>query len=104
MTDKLKLDYDGPIAIITNNNPAKHNAFDDEMDAELWRILAELRARRGLRAVVWRGEGKSFSSGRDTSSIGGGKVTVSHHELMKGGHRGTLQLFELEAPVLVAMK
>jgi enoyl-CoA hydratase/carnithine racemase len=102
--DRVRLDYDGPIAIITNDNPAKHNAFDDAMDQRLFEVLAELRGRRDVRAVVWRAEGKSFSSGRDVSSIGNLKVELTHHELMRRGHRGIQQLFELDAPVLVAHK
>jgi enoyl-CoA hydratase/carnithine racemase len=98
------LEIDGGVAIITNDNPEKHNAFDDEMDAELFAILTELRGRPEVRAVIWRGEGKSFSSGRDVGSIGTLKVELSHHELMRRGHRGIQQLWELDAPVIVACK
>ncbi|MGH9049861.1 MAG: enoyl-CoA hydratase/isomerase family protein [Acidimicrobiia bacterium] len=104
MTERVRVEYDGPIATITNDNPEKHNAFDDEMDARLFEILAELRTRSDVRVVVWRGEGKSFSSGRDIGSIGTMQVPVSHHELMRRGHRGIQQLWELDAPVLVACK
>ena len=104
MTDRVRLEIDGAVAIITNDHPEKHNAFDDEMDAELFAILAELRQRNDVRAVIWRGEGKSFSSGRDVASIGTLKVPLSHHELMRRGHRGIQQLWELDAPVLVACK
>jgi enoyl-CoA hydratase/carnithine racemase len=104
VTDRVRLEIDGAVAIITNDHPEKHNAFDDEMDAELFAILAELRQRNDVRAVIWRGEGKSFSSGRDVASIGTLKVPLSHHELMRRGHRGIQQLWELDAPVLVACK
>jgi len=104
MSDRVRLELDGSIAIITNDNPDKHNAFDDDMDARLFDILDELRDRPEVRAVIWRGEGKSFSSGRDASSIGTLKVPLSHHELMRRGHRGIQQLWELDAPVLVACK
>jgi enoyl-CoA hydratase/carnithine racemase len=104
VTDRVRLEIDGAVAIITNDHPEKHNAFDDEMDAELFAILAELRQRDDVRAVIWRGEGKSFSSGRDVASIGTLKVPLSHHELMRRGHRGIQQLWELDAPVLVACK
>jgi enoyl-CoA hydratase/carnithine racemase len=104
MTERVHLTVDGPIATITNDNPDKHNAFDDEMDAELFAILAELKARPEVRVVIWRGEGKSFSSGRDVGSIGNMKVELSHHELMRQGHRGIQQLWELDAPVIVACK
>ncbi len=104
MTDRVRLEIDGAVAIITNDHPEKHNAFDDEMDAELFAILAELRQRNDVRAVIWRGEGKSWSSGRDVGSIGVQKTELSHHELMRRGHRGIQQLWELDAPVLVACK
>jgi enoyl-CoA hydratase len=104
MTDKVRLELDGAIATITNDNPDKHNAFDDEMDAALFAILDELRGRPEVRAVIWRGEGPSFSSGRDVASIGNLKVDLSHHELMRRGHRGIQQLWDLDAVVLVACK
>ena len=104
MTDKVRLDVDGPVAVITNDNPGKHNAFDDEMDVRLFEILAELAGRPGLRAVVWRAEGKSFSSGRDVGALGGGQVSLTHHELMTRGHRGIQQVFDLDAPIIVACK
>lgn len=101
---RIRLDIDGPIATITNDNPEKHNAFDDAMDLALFEILGELKGRADVRAVIWRAEGRSFSSGRDVSSIGGAQADVSHHELMRRGHRGILQLLEFDAPVIVAMK
>ena len=104
LTDRLRLEVEGAIGIITNDQPDKHNAFDDEMDAALFEILTELRARPEVRCVIWRGEGKSFSSGRDAASIGNLKVPLSHHELMRRGHRGIQQLWELDAPVIVACK
>lgn len=102
--ERIRLEIDGPIATITNDNPAKHNAFDDAMDLALFDILGELKARRDVRSVIWRAEGKSFSSGRDVAAIGGGQVELSHHELMTRGHRGILQILDIEAPVIVAMK
>jgi enoyl-CoA hydratase/carnithine racemase len=102
--DRVRLTIDGAIATITNDNPDKHNAFDDAMDLALFEILAELKQHPDVRAVIWRGEGKSFSSGRDVAAIGNLKVDLSHHELMRRGHRGIQQLWELDAPVLVACK
>jgi enoyl-CoA hydratase/carnithine racemase len=101
---EVRLDVDGAIATITNDNPGKHNAFDDSMDVRLFEVLAELRQRPEVRAVIWRGEGPSFSSGRDVGSIGTIKVDLSHHELMRRGHRGILQIWDLDAPIIVACK
>ena len=102
MDDRVRLDVDGAIATITNAAPDTHNAFDDAMDATLWEILGSLRGRTDIRAVIWRGEGASFSSGRDVRAIGGHQVELSHHELMRRGHRGIQQLWDIDAPVLVA--
>lgn len=102
--DRLRLSYEGPVAIITNNNVDKHNAFDDEMDARLFEILAELRDNPDVRAAVWRAEGKSWSSGRDVSQIGRQQLEISHHQLMQRGQRGIQQLFELDVPIIVAHK
>ena len=68
-SDTILLEFDGPVAIMTNNRPEKHNAANDEMDTRLWEVLAELHERDGVRAVVWRGNGKSFSSGIGWSAL-----------------------------------
>jgi enoyl-CoA hydratase len=101
---QVRLEVDGAIATIVNDNPDKHNAFDDEMDAQLFGILDQLASRADIRAIVWRGEGKSFSSGRDASSIGTQKTELTHHELMRRGHRGIQRLWDIDAPVIVACK
>ncbi len=100
----VRLDIDGAIATITNDNAEKHNAFDDEMDARLFAILAELEERPDVRAVIWRGEGKSWSSGRDVASIGSNKTGMTHHELMRRGHRGIQQVWDIDAPIIVAIQ
>jgi enoyl-CoA hydratase/carnithine racemase len=101
----VRLEYDGSIAVLTNDNPDKHNAFDDQMDLQLFAALAELKERPDIRAVVWRGEGRSWSSGRDVGSIGTNvDTTVTHHQLMSRGHRGILQIFDIEAPIIVAIQ
>jgi enoyl-CoA hydratase/carnithine racemase len=104
MSGHVSLEIDGKIATITNHNPDKHNAFDDDMDSELFAILGELKQRSDVRVVIWQGEGKSFSSGRDVASIGTNVKPVSHHELMRGGHRGIQQLWDMDQPVIVACK
>ena len=101
---RVGLVVDGAVATITNDNPDKHNAFDDDMDAELFAIFDDLARRTDVRAVVWRGEGKSFSSGRDAGSIGTQKTELSHHELMRRGHRGIQRIWDIDAPIIVACK
>lgn len=103
MTGTVDLEYRGNIAVLTNNNPDKHNAFDDTMDAQLFDALGELKGRRDIRAIVWRGVGKSFSSGRDVAAIGGTQVAMPHAHLMRRGIEGIQQIFDIDAPIIVAM-
>jgi len=102
MSHTVQLQVEGGVATITNDNPDQHNAFDDAMDAQLFEILGRLREQPDVRAVIWRGNGPSFSSGRDVSSIGTQPTDLSHQELMRRGHRGIQQLWDLDAPVIVA--
>ena len=102
MTDRVRLDVDGAVATITNDHPAKHNAFDDEMDVRLFEILGELKNRSDVRAVIWRGEGPSWSSGRDVSAIGTNRTELTHEELMARGHAGIQQVWDLEATMIGA--
>jgi enoyl-CoA hydratase/carnithine racemase len=104
MTASVRLEVDGPVAVIVNDNPEKHNAFTDEMDLQLFDLLGELRDRRDIRAVVWRGEGRSWSSGRDVAAIGADFEDLTHHELMCRGHRGIVQLLDLDVPIIVAIQ
>ena len=104
MEQRVRLEIDGPVATITNDNAAKHNAFDDAMDLRLFEILAELKDSPDVRVVVWRGEGRSWSSGRDVSAIGVPYTVEEHAALMRRGHDGIQQLWDLEAPVIVAIQ
>lgn len=103
MAGSVRLEEHGAIAVIVNDNVDKHNAFTDEMDVQLFDILGHLAGRADIRAVVWRGEGKSWSSGRDVGAIGTNITELSHHQLMSRGHRGILRVFDLDAPVIVAI-
>lgn len=104
MSDKLRFEVRESIAVITNNHPDKRNAFDDEMDVRLFEILGELRGRTDVRAIIWRAEGEAWSAGRDLSVVGHNATTLTHHELMTRGHRGILQVFELDVPIIVAIQ
>jgi enoyl-CoA hydratase/carnithine racemase len=100
----VRLEVDGPIAVITNNRPEKHNAMSDEMDRRLWEVLAEVHAMEGLRAIVWQGEGGSFSSGRDTTQLGLRVEDISDLEFIERGHRPTQMFLTMPCPIICALK
>jgi enoyl-CoA hydratase/carnithine racemase len=74
------------------------------MDAQLWQRLAELHRRDDVRAIVWRGNGKSFSSGRDTAELGVRSEDISNLDFIERGHAGTQLFFSVPAPIVVALK
>ena len=56
---------DGPLGIITLNNPDKHNAFDDLLIADLTAALHAMDTAEDVRIVILSASGKSFSAGAD---------------------------------------
>jgi enoyl-CoA hydratase len=70
-TDKLLVEAADSVAIVTLNNPAKHNALSSEIRAALPGLLAALGADPDIRVVVVTGAGdKAFASGADISEFG----------------------------------
>jgi enoyl-CoA hydratase/carnithine racemase len=100
----VTLDVDGPIAVISNNRPEKHNAMSDEMDQRLFEVLAEVHEMPDLRCVVWRGNGKSFSSGRDTDQLGLRTEDITDLEFIERGHRPSQMFFTMPCPIICALK
>jgi enoyl-CoA hydratase/carnithine racemase len=98
------LEFDGPVAIISNNRPDKHNAFTDAMDRQFWDVMREVHDNPELRAIVWRGNGPSFSSGRDTTELGVRTEDVTDFEYIERGHAATQMLFTMPHPIVVALK
>lgn len=104
MTDLVLLDVAKNVATISLNRPDRHNAFNDAMDVALWAAFEEVAARTDVGAVVLRGEGKSFSSGRDMSELGLRPEGVSDHDFIEAGHKKTRLLYTLDVPVIAALK
>ena len=104
MTDRLRLAIEGPIAIITNDHPDKHNAFDDEMDAALFEILAELKARPEVRCgdLARRGQVVLVGPRRRVDRQPEGPALAPRADA--AGPPRIQQLWDLDAPVIVACK
>src|ERR1700683_1532145 len=100
----VRLEVDGPVAVITNNRPEKHNAMSDEMDRRLWEALGQVHEMPGLRAIVWRGERRSFASGRDTAQLGLRVEDISDLEFIERGHRPTQMFLTMPCPIICALK
>src|SRR5690625_3651538 len=64
----IDLQISGSIAEITLNAPARLNALDEEAARRLAGAYGEAEAAH-VRALVLRGEGRSFCAGRDISGV-----------------------------------
>lgn len=64
-SETVKVAVENGVASVTLNRPAVHNAFDDALIARLTEALREIGEDPGVRVVVLRGAGKSFSAGAD---------------------------------------
>ena len=71
--DAVLLEVKGGVAVVTLNRPDHHNAMGDAVDALFFRYLDLLRTDRDVRVVVWRGNGPSFSVGRDMAELTDGQ-------------------------------
>ncbi len=103
-SETVLLTFDGPVAVVTMNRPDRHNAFNDEMDLRFFEVLAEVGDRTDVRCVLWRGEGKSFSSGRDTKELGMRAKGESDLEFIEAGHIRTKLLWTMPVPIVAALK
>ncbi|MEM9669071.1 MAG: enoyl-CoA hydratase-related protein [Pseudomonadota bacterium] len=53
------------VAVITLNRSNKHNAFNADVISELSDVFDALKGQDGVRLIILRGAGKSFSAGAD---------------------------------------
>lgn len=61
----LKIEEKENVATVSLNRPDLRNAFNPEMIADLTKTFTEFSKRKDLRAVILKGEGKSFCAGAD---------------------------------------
>lgn len=69
VTDELRVERDGPVAIVTIARPAKKNAFTGAMYAAFADALAQFEDDAGQRCLVVRAEGGAFSAGNDLNDF-----------------------------------
>jgi enoyl-CoA hydratase len=103
-TDVL-LDLDGSVAIVSNNRPERHNAASDAFNRRLWECFYEVTTNTDVRCVLWRGNGPSFSSGRDLKELGGKRDNdISNLQHIERGHNWTQMLLDCPVPIICALK
>jgi len=85
MNDRVLIDFEGPVALVTLNRADKHNGVDLPMLDAVIAAQKRLRGMRELRGVILRGAGPSFCAGLDFKSVLGDpkKALASYLQLWR---------------------
>lgn len=104
MTDLALVHVDDGVGVLSFNRPEKHNALSDELLAAWRAALAQLSRDDRVRCLVLRGEGPSFSSGRDTTQLGRRAEGVTDLAFVLREQREAMKVRHLAVPVVAALK
>jgi enoyl-CoA hydratase/carnithine racemase len=85
------MEQDGPVMVLTINNPEMKNAFLDEMHEAMQEVWLHLSRDPSVRAVVLTGAGGAFSAG---GNIPGFIKNFEDHEYRWSSLRGAQRLME----------
>lgn len=99
----VRLDKEGAIATLTLDRPDRLNAMADPMWDALHGHLATIAADDEIRAVILTGAGRAFCSGGDVTGMAKSDI-VSGRARSQRRHRAVLALYNLEKPVIAAVR
>jgi len=103
-TPYVLIEHEGPVAVVTINNPEMRNAFIDEIHEAMQEIWWHLARDNSVRAVVLTGAGKAFSAG---GNIPGFIKDFEDPEHRRASLQGARRLMDAQAefpkPVVAAV-
>lgn len=101
-SEKVRLDIDGGVAIVTLDRPNKLNALYPEMILRLVDVIEEVRRDNKVRAMVLRGEGRAFCAGDDLAPEDRFKYGPPDLQtrMRTGFPRAVLDMIQLRKPVV----
>ena len=100
---QVRLDREGAVATLTLDRPDKLNAMAEPMWDALHGHLATIAADEEIRAVILTGAGRAFCSGGDVAGMAKSDI-VSGRARSRRRHRTILALYNLEKPVIAAVR
>lgn len=103
MSEAIRCDRDGTVAIVTVDRPDRLNAFDSHMVSELTSVLSDLDRERETRVVVLTGAGtRAFVAGGDVREMR--DLTVRDAErFVYAGQAMTRRIELIGKPVIAAV-
>jgi len=104
MTDVVLTERDEGVGVLSLNRPERHNALNDELTRAYGIAMNELMSDDSVRVVLLRGEGRSFSSGRDTSQLGRRAGNDTDLTFLRRHSNGRLAQLSYPKPIVAALK
>lgn len=106
MTDTVRVEIQGDVAILTLNRPESANTLDLAMGRDLLTAALRCEAEPAVRAVVLTGAGKNFCFGGDLRGMvsGGASIEAYLRELTTHLHAAIARFMRMDAPVIAAVK
>jgi enoyl-CoA hydratase/carnithine racemase len=107
--DRVKIEIDDHVAVVTLVRADKHNALDIPMFEAIIGAASRLADEPGVRAVVLHGAGPSFCSGLDIAGVlasqsnGGGLTDALHETAPNWFQRAAYDWVRLPVPVIAAI-
>ncbi|MGH9186371.1 MAG: enoyl-CoA hydratase/isomerase family protein [Acidimicrobiales bacterium] len=105
--DHIRFERDGRVLVMTLNRPAKRNAVNGAMHAELEQAFRELDSDEESNVVVLTGAGHSFCAGGDISgwvSASGTNLRRRPNEVHDGGRRLVDAVLWVEKPIIAMVR
>jgi enoyl-CoA hydratase/carnithine racemase len=98
------VERDGPVVIVTLNDPAVRNALSAALRNRLREVLTDLDRDTSCRAIVLTGAEGTFCSGGDVRVMGKGADPAGLRSRMKSAHEVVRLLVNGSTPVVAAIE
>ena len=104
MSEAVLFAVEDAVGIVTLNRPERHNAIDDPTSELLHHVFGQAVEDTSIRAIVFRGAGKSFCSGRDTAVLGHRERDESDYHFVRRHQQFRLSVLDCPKPIVAAVK
>ena len=103
--ERMRLDFDGKVAVLRFNHPQVLNAIGAQMLEEFSDALLDVEnPANGARCLLLTGEGRGFSAGANLQDAGGNERSGGAGSALRSGyHPILLRLRDLEMPMVTAV-
>ena len=101
---RIKSECVGHVGVLSFNRPEVHNAMDDQGQGEMLEAFLAFSDDLDVRAIVIRGEGKSFHAGRDTRVLGQRDPKDSDFNFVKRAQKLQHAFLDCSKPIIAALK